>query len=103
MHRRIRTRLPVHQDARLVDSPHVRLIQRHDGSVIRHAMSQAILDRELNDCLRVEMSWKEVASGIGKILTGYGIWVGGTLFALMLILVPIIENGFKVPNRLALG
>jgi hypothetical protein len=66
-------------------------------------MSQAVLDRKLNDCLRVEMTWPEVAQGLTKIMIGYGVWVGGTLFGLLLVLMPLLEVGFKLETRLRIG
>jgi hypothetical protein len=67
-------------------------------------MSQAVLDRELNECLCVELGWKDVAKGLTKILVGYGIWVGGNLFGLMLVLMPLFAVGFKMEEaRLKVG
>jgi hypothetical protein len=67
-------------------------------------MSQALLDRQLNDCLTVELGWAEVAKGLTKILVGYGIWIMGSFFGLMLVLMPLIESGFKIEStRLRLG
>src|ERR1700694_20644 len=66
-------------------------------------MNQDILDRELNDCLRVETTWKEVAQGLTKILLGYGMWVLGDLIGLALVLMPLFAVGFKLEARLSIG
>ena len=67
-------------------------------------MTQAILDRELNDCLTVERGWAEVASGLTKILIGYAIWIVGNFFGLALVLMPLIEVGFRLQSaRLRIG
>lgn len=67
-------------------------------------MSQELLDRELNDCLRSELTWKDVAEGLTKILTGYFIWIAGNLFGLMLVLMPLIQVGFRIQTaRLGIG
>lgn len=67
-------------------------------------MTQELLDRELNDCLRIEVGWPEVASGLTKILMGYFVWIAGNLFGLMLVLMPLFEVGFKVQTaRLRIG
>jgi hypothetical protein len=67
-------------------------------------MNQAVLDRQLNDCLCVELGWKDVASGLTKILVGYTIWIFGNLFGLGLVLMPLIEVGFKLDSvRMRIG
>jgi hypothetical protein len=67
-------------------------------------MSQQLLDRELNECLTVELGWTEVAKGLTKILIGYGIWVAGTVFGMILVLAPLIQAGFKLEHtRLGTG
>jgi hypothetical protein len=59
-------------------------------------MSQALLDRQLNECLSVELGWPEVAKGLTKILVGYGIWIVGNLFGMALVLMPLFEVGFRM-------
>jgi hypothetical protein len=67
-------------------------------------MGSATLNRELNDHLLVEMGWPEVAKGLTRILVGYGIWIGGNVLGLTLVLLPLIEVGFKIDSpRLRLG
>ncbi len=60
------------------------------------AVTQDMLDRDLNECLTVELGWKDVAQGISKILIGYGVWIGGNVFGLLLVLMPLIQSGFKL-------
>ncbi|MCI0639475.1 MAG: hypothetical protein L0Y72_15735 [Gemmataceae bacterium] len=67
------------------------------------ATQELLLERELNDQLRSEPGWEDVASGLGKILLGHGIWFAGTMFAVLLILMPFIESAFKLNfNRISL-
>jgi hypothetical protein len=67
-------------------------------------MSQAMLDRQLNECLTVELGWPEVAKGLTKVLMGYGIWIIGNIAGLALVLLPLFEVGFKLDSvRLKLG
>jgi hypothetical protein len=66
-------------------------------------MDQDMLDKDLNECLRVETSWKEVAHGLTKILMGYGIWIVGNLLGLALVLAPLLEVGFKLETKLRIG
>ncbi len=61
-------------------------------------MSQAILDRDLNECLCVELGWKEVAKGLTKILIGYAIWVVGYVLGVGLVLLPLIQANFKLES-----
>lgn len=62
------------------------------------------LDRELNDTLRMEVGWDEVANGLGRILIGYGVWILGTVIGVVVTLTPLFELGAKLkPGRLAIG
>src|ERR1700751_5738057 len=68
------------------------------------ATQQAILDRDLNECLYVQVGWPEVAKGLAKILLGYGLWIVGNVFGLTLVLLPLFEVGFRMELvRLKLG
>ena len=66
--------------------------------------TQQLLDRDLNECLTVELGWPEVAKGLTKILIGYGIWVAGVFFGAGLVLAPLVQANFKLEHtRLGIG
>jgi hypothetical protein len=63
-----------------------------------------LLDRDLNDILRMELGWDEVGKGLGRILFGYGVWIFGTIVGVMLALFPLVELGSKLkPERMSIG
>src|SRR5262249_43623079 len=73
-------------------------------AIAKRLADQGFLDRDLNECLTIELGWKEVAKGLTKILVGYGIWIVGNVFGLLLVLMPLIQAGFKMNSaRFGLG
>jgi hypothetical protein len=63
-----------------------------------------VLARELNDTLRMELGWEEVAKGLTRVLCGYGVWVVGGVMGVVLALVPLLEMGTKFrPDKLTVA
>jgi len=63
--------------------------------------------KDNTDLLRGEFGWKEVASGLGRILLGYAVLIGGLLFCATLIVASVLHAAKhpstpKNPNLLSL-
>src|SRR5262245_27307214 len=71
---------------------------------VHETAGDELLQRDLNDLLRMETGWEDVGKGLTRILFGYGVWIIGTVIGTMLVLSPLFALGAKLRlDRLGVG